>query len=122
MNSQTSLVAEQIRLQQWAEQIKDCMNRPAGMKVDIWCEQHGIKKATFYYRLRRVREECLSAVKNTETSFVELLVPTPATSEAPVAMDTVAILHGANGIAIEIRSSASAEFINKLIGAMAYAK
>lgn len=33
MNTQTSLVAEQVRLKQWAEQIKECQNRPADMKV-----------------------------------------------------------------------------------------
>ena len=31
MNTQTSLVAEQIRLQQWADQIRDCQNRPSDM-------------------------------------------------------------------------------------------
>ena len=36
MNTQTSLVAEQIRLQQWAYQIRDCQNRPSDMKVDVW--------------------------------------------------------------------------------------
>ena len=35
MSSQTSLVAEQVRLQQWAAQIQDCKNRPADMKVEI---------------------------------------------------------------------------------------
>ena len=42
MNTQTSLVAEQVRLQQWAEQIKECQNRPSDMKVDAWCSAHGI--------------------------------------------------------------------------------
>ena len=37
MSSQTSLVAEQVRLQQWAAQIQDCKNRPADMKVETWC-------------------------------------------------------------------------------------
>ena len=41
MNTQTSLVAEQVRLQQWAEQIKECQNRPADMKVDIWWTDQG---------------------------------------------------------------------------------
>ncbi len=59
MNTQTSLVAEQIRLQQWADQIRDCQNRPSDMKVDAWCREHGITKANYYYRLRRVREACL---------------------------------------------------------------
>ena len=59
MNTQTSLVVEQIRLQQWADQIRDCQNRPSDMKVDTWCQEHGITKANYYYRLRRVREACL---------------------------------------------------------------
>ena len=36
MNTQTSLVAEQVRLQQWAEQIKECQNRPSDMKVAVF--------------------------------------------------------------------------------------
>ncbi len=30
MATQTSLVAQQVRLQQWAEQIRDCQSRPKG--------------------------------------------------------------------------------------------
>lgn len=33
MNTQTSLVAEQVRLKQWAEQIKECQNRPVNILV-----------------------------------------------------------------------------------------
>ena len=33
MRSETSVVATQYRLQEWAAQIKDCQNRPEGMKV-----------------------------------------------------------------------------------------
>ena len=31
MAEETSLVAQQIRLSQWAAQIRDCQNRPEGM-------------------------------------------------------------------------------------------
>lgn len=51
MKTETSLVATQVHLQQWAEQIHECQCRPAGMKVETWCEQHGIKKSNYYYRL-----------------------------------------------------------------------
>lgn len=44
MSTQTSFVAEQFRLQQWANQIKDCQNRPSDMKVDALCQEHGITK------------------------------------------------------------------------------
>ena len=51
MSSQTSLVAEQVRLQQWAAQIQDCKNRPADMKVETWCSEHGITKANGFLLL-----------------------------------------------------------------------
>lgn len=54
MRFQTSLVATQIRLQQWAEEIHACQNRPAGMKIETGCSQNGITKANYYYRLRKV--------------------------------------------------------------------
>ena len=52
--TQTSLVAKQVRLQSWADQIKDCENRPVNMSVDTWCDQHGVSKANYYYRLTRL--------------------------------------------------------------------
>ena len=59
MNSATTAMAVQYRLQEWAEQIRECQNRPAGMSVVDWCASHGITKANYYYRLRRVRQVCL---------------------------------------------------------------
>ena len=34
MKSETSIVAAQCRIREWAEQIRECQNRPEGMKVD----------------------------------------------------------------------------------------
>lgn len=59
MSSVTTAVAVQYRLQEWAAQIRECRNRPAGMGVADWCDSHGITKANYYYRLRRVRQACL---------------------------------------------------------------
>ena len=59
MTTQTSLMAEQVRLQEWAEQVRDCENRPRGMNVETWCDQNNITKANYYYRLRRVRKACV---------------------------------------------------------------
>ena len=36
MKSHTSLVAQQTRLSEWADLIRDCQNRPQGMKIDEW--------------------------------------------------------------------------------------
>lgn len=63
MGSETTMIAEKCRLQEWAAQIRDCQSRPAGMTVVSWCACHGITKADYYYRLRRVREACLETIQ-----------------------------------------------------------
>ena len=63
MDSITTMTATQYRLQQWTEQIQACRNLPAGMSVEEWCGEQGITKATYYYRLRRVREACLDGLR-----------------------------------------------------------
>ena len=122
MNTQTSLVAEQIRLQQWADQIRDCQNRPSDMKVDAWCQEHGITKANYYYRLRRVREACLELC-DPVPSFVELTTQpesTPAKA-SPAHSSVAAVLHTESGFTIDIYNDASADFLRNLIGAASHA-
>ena len=63
MASQTSIVAKQVRLMEWAEQIRDCQKRPKEMDVAAWCAQHGITKANYYYRLKRVRKACWTILR-----------------------------------------------------------
>ena len=68
MSSETTLMAGQCRLQEWADQIRDCQSRPSGMSVVSWCACHGITKANYYYRLRRVREACLETMQGEITA------------------------------------------------------
>ena len=35
------------------------------MDVAAWCAQHGITKANYYYRLKRVRKACLDQLADT---------------------------------------------------------
>ena len=122
MKSQTSLVAQQTHLSEWAEQIKECQNRPQGMKIDEWCQMHGITKANYYWRLRRVREAFLEATDITPT-FVELSTPTPATETiTSTNPKVVAILKGSNHLTMEITDQASSVFLKTLLGAMDHAQ
>ena len=75
MSSQTSSVAQQVRIQQWADLIEDCQNRPSEMTLDTWCLLLGINKATYYYRLRKVRQACLNIMTPPKSVFVELSLP-----------------------------------------------
>lgn len=76
MAEETSLIVQQVRLNQWAAQIRDCQNRPKGMDVTTWCAQHNITKANYYYRLKRVRQMCLDQIPDaSQPTFVELQQP-----------------------------------------------
>ena len=68
MSSETTMMAEQYRLREWANQIRGCQSRPSGMSVVSWFACHGITKANYYYRLRRVREACLETMQGEITA------------------------------------------------------
>lgn len=124
MKSQTSLVAENVRLQEWALQIQECQSRPRGTSVDDWCESNHITKANYYYRLRRVREACLNTLppENIPT-FIELSVPAePACIKQAAPSTSPAVIVTPKGLRIELSDSASDAFISKLIGVISHVK
>lgn len=121
MNSQTSLVAENIRLRQWAEMIRECQHRPRGMNVESWCSQYGITKSNYYYRLKRVRKACLLAAAHNSPEFVDLTSVVSQQEELKV-MAPAAVLSCPSGMALEISNNASAQFLQSLLGAMIHAQ
>ena len=121
MSSQTSLVTEQVRLRQWAAQIQECQNRPADMKVETWCSEHGIIKANYYYRLRRVRKACLEAC-NPEPAFVELPIPAAMPSADPCDVKPAAVLRNSRGLVLEIYNHTSADIIRSILEVLVHAE
>ena len=51
MSSITTAVAADYRLQQWAQLIKKCQNRPSDMTIEQWCDTKGISKSNYYYKI-----------------------------------------------------------------------
>ena len=93
------------------------------MKVDAWCQEHGITKANYYYRLRRVRETCLEFC-DPSPSFVELTAPVESLpAKASLTHYSVAAtLHTESGITIDRYHDASPEFLRNLIGVASHAE
>lgn len=124
MTTQPSIVAQQVRLRQWAEQVHACRNRPEGMDVETWCRQNNITKANYYYRLRRVRESCLEQIPKTP-AFVEIPmadhIPSESSGKLP-AMDGQPQLriHNRAGISIDIFQDMPAEKLRSLIEALSH--
>ena len=52
-------VKRDVKLQEWMEQIK--AQQESGMTVTAYCAQNGINIKTYYYHLRKVREQCLES-------------------------------------------------------------
>ena len=107
MNSATTAVAVQYRLNEWAEQIRECQNRPAGMSVVDWCASHGITKANYYYRLRRVMQVCLENLPP-ETPAQQIVPVTPCLLHQETQDDTDARLGlsvSVNGLSIRVTES-----------------
>lgn len=119
MTTQTSLMAEQVRLQQWAEQVRDCKNRPRGMNVETWCAQNNITKANYYYRLRRVRKAYLDQMQTEQSNFIELPLPSEenvsiGTENVPNPVPVIRI-KTKEGVSFEVFSNASTEVLKYLI-------
>lgn len=118
MVSETSLAAQQCRLMEWAEQIRDCQNRPEGMSVIEWCSRNGITKANYYYRLRRVREACLEQFP--EEAAEHQVIPVPSEFISLQENNNPAISsHGLelslDGICIHITESSSMKLLSDVL-------
>ena len=57
-----AIVKKNIRLQEWSRQIEE--QKSSGLSVQEWCQQYGINSKTYYYHLRKVREELLRSGKS----------------------------------------------------------
>lgn len=127
MTTNTTAVAKQVRMQQWAQQITDCQNRPTGMNVDEWCDANGITKANYYYRLKQVRAFCLESMEQKKSTFVELPIPTEpvvtnSLQTASSSDEIVATIHLPNGVSVDLKQSVSDSLDRTLLEASAYVK
>ncbi|MCL2865810.1 MAG: hypothetical protein FWE25_09750 [Lachnospiraceae bacterium] len=68
-----SVIAREYRLKEWAQQIKKCQSRPHNVTVVKWCEEMGINEATYYYRLRAVRNAVLTSSSKQDIVAIPLL-------------------------------------------------
>ena len=107
MSSATTAVAVQYRLKEWAEQIRECQNRPADMSVVDWCASHGITKANYYYRLRRVRQACLENLPP-ETPAQQIVPVTPGLLHQEIQDNTdtrLGLSISVNGFSVHVTES-----------------
>ena len=62
-------VKQEVQLRDWSAQIE--AQQASGLTVQQWCAENGINLKTYYYRLKKVREQFLDS----SPSIVPLNVP-----------------------------------------------
>ncbi|MBE5977556.1 MAG: IS66 family insertion sequence element accessory protein TnpB [Paenibacillaceae bacterium] len=115
MNSTTSLVARQYRLQQWADQIRECQNRSAGVSVKEWCNQHELTAANYYYRLREVRKACLDHISYNAIPQSIVPVPTELMSGDLRSVSASGLKVSINNICIRVTNETSPELLKMVL-------
>lgn len=120
MTTNESKVARQYRLQQWAEQIRACNDRPVDLSVKDWCYQNDITPANYYYRLREVRKSCLATLPQEQAPQQLVPVSTELTSSIPAKESVLEIM--VNGVRIRVTNHTSPELLSMVMQVVANAK
>lgn len=54
-------ITHQVRLANWTKIIEQCSNRPAGTTAKQWLRDNGISDKSYYYWLRKIRQEAYAS-------------------------------------------------------------
>ena len=122
MSSITTAVAVDYRLQQWAQLVKDCQNRPQDMTVEQWCDTKGISKSNYYYRLRCIRKACLEHVQDSSVSCQQVVEITEKITQQSRSESSFDISIEINGVVIHIKEDISKSLLEKIIRVVSRAK
>ena len=115
----TSKVAQQYRLNQWAQRIRDCRN--SGQTVAVWCSEHNIRLSSYFYWLKRVREAACEALPslNENNQIVPVNIPNLTTSTGAEDQGTSSyITVRMDAVVLEIHNNASQTLIENTLRAL----
>jgi hypothetical protein len=99
-------IKNEYRRQRWAEAIRQCQE--SGMTVTRYCEANGLKAKTYYYWLRKLREEVCQ----------QTVVAIPGMTGSNDASGTAAVRMCAGDLVVEIENTASVATIEAVIRAL----
>ena len=109
----------EVIAERWAALIRE--RTDSGMTIKEWCQERNIKESQYYYWLKTLRKEETGSGKMEQkvSPFVELPVVC-GKQQVPPQGGAAAIIRKGD-ISIEVAESASAEFLSKVMEALAYA-
>ena len=104
-------IRQRVSRDTWQSRIHDC--RSSGLTISAWCEQHNIRESTYYYWLRKLRQELVVS-----KSIDSRDLANPSSCEIDLADSHVRATEGVTalklqlpGLLLEISSSANPQEI-----------
>ena len=123
-------ITHEVRLANWKTIVEQCNNRPEGVSVKQWLAEKNVNEKTYYYWLRRVRQEAYSQLQqelptlthmdSTAVTFAEIPVPGAHKSEEISFKADVVIRTGP--LVIGIANSVSEGLLSKILGGISNAR
>lgn len=113
-------IKKQLRHKEWAAMVQKCQE--SGKRVDIWCQENGIKVSTYYRRLNVLRNELVEGSE--KQSIVPVSVSSAVTDANDMVIPNAVKLHSSskdkiimrkNGMEIELPQSTSEDTILVLL-------
>lgn len=125
MKTQTSMAARSCRLQEWAQMIRDCNDRPIGMSVSEWCQANSITTANYYYRMTQVRKACLDSLPSEVVEHAVVPVPMELVSPKMENLSTKVpdnsfIELSSHGVTLRVTENTSDTLLAKVLGVLAH--
>lgn len=80
-------VTYEVRRANWLNIVRQCQERPANVTAKQWMSENGINEKSYYYWLRKFRQEAgekmhLPAASSQEITFAEISYPAEHTADA----------------------------------------
>ena len=70
MVTETTAVKQEVRLREWSAQVE--AKQTSGLTVPQWRAENGINLNTYYYRLKKVREQFLRFIRQYIYSWLQI--------------------------------------------------
>lgn len=77
-------ITHQVRLTNWTKIIEQCNNRPSGTTAKQWLSENGIREKSYYYWLRKIRQEAYASKEMGLPAINSLQEPQPAVTFAEI--------------------------------------
>ena len=107
------------KMNEWRQLIHE--RQQSGQSVQTWCQQNGVRKNSYDYWLRIIREEALCEAENKSGALVRVEPEKLAVETVSPQSSSGGIVIRAHGVEVEFPSGTDIEMLAAFVKALGYA-